>query len=333
MQQRSILFIYINYSSFVKTDYEILSSFAKVDKYQFNPGRGVIHTSLELVRQFFYLLLKIRRYDVVYIWFADIHALFPVAFARLTGKISYIVIGGYDVLRVRSLSYGLFCSQFRGFFALTAMKKCTVNLTVSENIDRKVKYISPKSNRQLIPNCVNIEDLSDDETLKENTVLSVAIIENERTFKIKGIDTYIEVARLLPKFNFVLVGIDRVAVQYLLKDLPSNLKLIPKVAHNELAHYYKQAKIYCQLSRYESFGVSIAEAMLHDCIPIVTNEGGMPEIVGDTGYIVQRDPVKISKLINEILTGHSTYKNRASNRITTYFSKERRESLLVNLIQ
>ena len=68
-----------------------------------------------------------------------------------------------------------------------------------------------------------------------------------------------------------------------------------------MVSFFQKAKVYCQLSRAEAFGVSIAEAMHFNCFPIVTNEGAMPEVIGDLGLIVKREPAKIALIIEQLI--------------------------------
>ena len=118
MQKKHVLFVYVNFSPFVKADFEILSEFANVSKYEFKPGRGIISTGIKLLKQFLFLIINIWRFDTVFIWFADYHSLLPVLFALMFGKKSFVVIGGYEVARIKSLNYGALCSGLRAFFAL-----------------------------------------------------------------------------------------------------------------------------------------------------------------------------------------------------------------------
>ena len=92
MQKQSILFVYVNYSSFVKADFEILSAFANVTKYQFKPGKGMIRTGIELLKEFLFLIFRGFKFDAVFIWFGDYHSLLPVLFAKIFGKKSFETI-------------------------------------------------------------------------------------------------------------------------------------------------------------------------------------------------------------------------------------------------
>lgn len=296
-KRKSILFVSTSFSTFVKNDYQILSTAHHVQKYHFEPVKGLINNGWQILRQFFFLVSFGWKYDLFYCWFADYHSLLPVLFAKLTGKKSVVVIGGYDVCRIRKLNYGAFCSPFRGWFCARSMRWATQLLTVSNFVDRKAGVIAPRSNRKMIYNCVTLEHPKEAFPVKTDTILTVGLINNERTFYLKGIDTFIETARLLPGFKFEIVGIDQTKLARKLGNLPTNLTLYEKVNQKELIHFYKNAKVYCQLSRSESFGVSILEAMTFGNFPIVTHEGGMPEVVGDFGTVVARDPQAIANLI------------------------------------
>ena len=68
----------------------------------------------------------------------------------------------------------------------------------------------------------------------------------------------------------------------------------------QLREYYSKSRFYLQLSNTEGFGVSLCEAMLCECIPIVSSVNMLPEIVGDTGFILEtRDSSMLSGLIND----------------------------------
>jgi len=332
MQKKHILFVYVNLSSFVKADFEILSEFAKVSKYVFKPGSGIISTGIKLLKQFLFLILNIWRFDAVYIWFADYHSLLPVMLARIFGKKSFLVIGGYEVARIKSLNYGALCSGIRPFFCVSSIKLSTLNLTVSNYVDRKVKYIAPGSRRHMVPNCVDLAASSNLHSVKEPLILTVGLIENQRSFYLKGIDTFIEVAKNLPDFQFKIIGIDQQKLTEVLTNIPDNLVLTGRVAHIDLPSYYRRSKFYCQLSRSESFGVSVAEAMYYGCIPIVTNVGGLPEVVGDMGYLVKRNPEDIAKLINELSQILPEPQPDVSNRVLNCFSREKRARLIKKIV-
>jgi glycosyltransferase involved in cell wall biosynthesis len=332
-EKKKILFVYTGLSSFVKNDLDILASAHSVELYHFKPVKGIARNALEMIRQFIYLLFWGWKYDYLYCWFADYHSFLPVIFAKLSGKKAFVVIGGYDVCRIRKLNYGAFCSPFRGWFCAASMRKACLILPVSGYVARKAKVVAPLAKQKMIYNCVTPESHETTIYPRTNTVLTVGLIENERTFYLKGIDTFIETARLLPDFRFEIVGINRPKLAHMLENLPANVTLFNKVLPEELASFYRKAKIYCQLSRSESFGVSIAEAMSFGGYPVVTNEGGMPEVVGNAGSVVRRDPQLIADLINELLLKIGFPDEAAVKmQVVRHFTKEQRAKDLLILL-
>ena len=325
-----ILFVYTKMWTFVKTDYEILSSSFDVHLYEFKLVKGFYKNFVQFVKQLLFLLFQILKYDIVYIWFADYHSFLPIFFSKMLKKKSYLVIGGYDIARDNKFAYGLFRSKSRSFFATYSMKNCTLNLTVSKYIDRKVRWIAPTAKTQVVYNCLNLNVFNKEAQNRTNTVLTVGLIDSERTFFIKGIDTFIGLAKKLPDYNFIIVGVFPEFKPYLLKDKPANLELVETVEHKELISYYLKSKIYCQFSRIESFGVAVIESISFGCTPIVTNVGGMPEIILQKELIVKRDLENITEVIqNQMKLASAAHSEFNLER----FDMNKRKQSLLNIIK
>lgn len=300
MTNKRLLFVYTRLSTFVRCDLGILEKEYQVSTFCVdNTTRG--KQLLSMFRLLFYLIFNINRFKIVYIWFADYHSFLPVLFAKLCGKRSYVVIGGYDVCRIRNLKYGSFSNPVRGFMTKFSMSNATLTLCVSKHVARIVKAIAPKSKREVLYNGVAFstvvrpgsdgrdccgEKLSVAGVSKEGFVLSVALSSSRQSYYIKGVDRYIEAARTASDLKFVAVGLDKNALSNLIGEVPDNLEIISRLSQEELSEYYSKASVYCQLSRSESFGVALAEAMYYNCVPVITNTGGMPEVTGDLGFIV-----------------------------------------------
>ena len=76
--------------------------------------------------------------------------------------------------------------------------------------------------------------------------------------------------------------------------LDDKVKLCGKVPHISVPEKLKSFDLFVALSRTESFGVSVVEAMACGIVPLVTNVGGLPEVVGDeeASYIVESEDYK-----------------------------------------
>ena len=138
----------------------------------------------------------------------------------------------------------------------------------------------------------------------------------------------------MPDIKFVQIGALRidVAAKYG-KPLPPNLTLVGEVPYARLGEYLASSKVYLQLSRHESFGCSVAEAMLFRCIPVVTNATALPEVVGDCGItITSLDPRAVSEAIARALALGSEEGERARQRILSHFSLGQRRDALLQII-
>jgi glycosyltransferase involved in cell wall biosynthesis len=102
-----------------------------------------------------------------------------------------------------------------------------------------------------------------------------------------------QVAPRLPDCEYLIVG----ARHGSLPDRPANVVEVPFIPNEELPAHYGEASFYLQLSVSEGFGNALCEAMLCGCIPVVSEVGAMPEIVGDAGVVVPKRDV-------DVLEGH-----------------------------
>lgn len=163
--------------------------------------------------------------------------------------------------------------------------------------------------------------------VKEKMVLTVG-----NKIKLKGIDTFIAAAWHHPDNTFVVIGIHEDSITDLQRycNIPDNLILVEDVPYDDIAEYYQRAKVYCQLSYRESFGVALAEAMACGCIPVVTDRGAMPEVVGDAGVYVPFGDVDATDI--GIGTAFRSHNIHPQKQIEDNFSLSRRESALKNIV-
>ncbi len=327
-----LLFIYTNFSMFVKEDYNILKTKYDVTKYHFSISSNLKIIFL-FIKQFFWLIFNINKYQKVYIWFGDYHSFLPILFCRIFNIQSYLVIGGYDVCHIPEFHYGSFKNKLRGFCTLYSMNNCTMNLSVSRYVDRKVRAIAKKSKSTIIYNGISSihKDSIDTDYYaeKENMVLTVGVINSKQRIKIKGIDFYIEIAKHMPVTKFMIVGASEDLIKDYLTELPDNLIIKDFCEPKELAEIYKKSNVYCQFSIIESFCVTLAEAMFYGCIPVVTNVGAMPEIINNKKYISKKDINDTVKLIEDSLKFGSEERQINAERIRDNFLlKHRRDKLL-----
>ncbi|MFC1938017.1 glycosyltransferase, partial [Chloroflexota bacterium] len=85
-------------------------------------------------------------------------------------------------------------------------------------------------------------------------------------------------------------------------------------------------------SYHESFGLSLAEAMACECVPVITGNAALPELVGDTGfYVPYGDPKATAEAIKKALKSDAGKKAR--ERVKRLFPIESRQKALIKIIE
>ncbi len=330
--KKKILFIYTNYSTFVRTDYEILASEHEVVKYQFKPVKRLFKTASQLFKQKMFLLLNIWRFNAIFIWFADYHSLLPVLFAKIMGKKSFVVVGGYDVAKMPEINYGSLSSPLRRWFALLSFRLATLNLAVVEDLENKIKLICPKAKTATLHTGYRFwdNDKIQLQTEREKIVLTVSITENYQRVQVKGLDRFRELAELLPDFRFIIIGAGETS-KSLFEPVPVNLVLLPPLKPSELIEYYQKASFYAQFSRSEGLPNALCEAMLYGCIPVGTRIGGIPAAIGNTGLVAgEWDAPAVAGYI--VKNHNNANREACSARIKEKFDLGFREERLLKII-
>ena len=283
---KKLLFVHTNYSTFVKTDCDLLSTRYAVTRYQFKPVKGLWKNAIQFLRQKIYLLFNIWKFDAVFIWFADYHSFLPVLFSKLRGIPSYVVIGGYDVADIAELHYGSLSSPLRKAMTRYTFKNATLCLPVVDALEEKLKKVCPGTRaRTVYTGYAFFNGSGSSNPVREKMVLTVSITRGYQRFMVKGLDRFRELAARVPEFEFIIIGVDPSA-HALFETIPENLTLLPPQPQHMLATYYSRASFYAQLSRSEGLPNALCEGMLYGCIPLGTAIGGIPTAIGSTGLVL-----------------------------------------------
>ena len=332
-RKKRILFIYSPWTTFTKTDYDILASKYEVAKYQFKPKKGLIKVGLQFLKQLFFLAFNIWRFDIIYIWFGDYHSFLPVLFSKIFRKKSFVVIGGYDVANLPKINYGSLSRPLRKKLTLFSFRYATLCLPVVEGLEEKLKQICPKAKSKTIHTGYQfrLNENIDFDIPREKIILTVSITENYQRFMVKGLDRFKELAEKLPDYKFIVVGVQE-AAKSLFDPLPENLFLYPPVEQHELILFYKQASYYAQLSRSEGLPNALCEAMLYGCIPLGIDVGGIGVAIGLHGLFL-----KIWN-IGDVISFIQSLENKVSRQsisqsIIEKFSLSKRRLELMNFVE
>lgn len=268
--------------------------------------------------------------DAALFWFGKLHALFGVVLCRLVGRRAIVVAGGDDVANLifEGMRFGTCSHPIKRAFVRLIFRHADLALAVSQYTLAETLANTGASRRKLrlVYNAVDpLRFRRIREIAKEGFVLTVGRLDRESRYQ-KGIAYVLQAARLMPDLRFLVVGpvLDE-AGRKLVRAMPPNVRWTGWVDPENCVAIFNRASAYVQPSRHESFGCSVVEAMLCECVPVVSKDGALPEIVGDSGiYAEDYSPEAVAAAIRKALASPELG-SRARSRALERFSPARRE--------
>ena len=313
-------------SSFVASDIRLLRSRFAVLDYDY---RSSSHPALHLIR---WMLDHRADFDIVVVWFGDVHATVAILAAFFLRKPSAILVGGYDVSALPG--HGFLATPRGRFLARIHFSLCTQILPVAPSLVADLVKIFPGAERKtrVIPTGCDTDFWSPGPGGNRDAVLSVALAGDRHRVYVKGLDRVVECGRHMPQRRFKIVGLaPEIAPQ--LSPFPPNLSWKPPISPVELRSEYRSAMVYLQLSRAEGLPNVLTEAMACGCIPVVTNIGGMSDLVNGAGFVVNPDDIDGIVAAIERAFDHGELQGRCRERVEQGFALDRRERELSEAIE
>ena len=328
-----ILFVHKGLRSFIRKDLEILKKFYSVINLEYRSRKGLIHNLWEQFRLFLGSMLTVPNVNGVFIWFAGYHSFWPVFMARLFRKKVIIAIGGYETTYIPEIRYGVFSNPIRSFMARYSFKHAHYLLPVDEGLMQNLRKFVPD-----LTTPYQVFDFGYDANFwkrtlpKQNVVLTVGSINSEVVYKRKGIDIFVEACRQLPQYEFHVVGVDPDMV-HRFPEIP-NLKIFPPADPIKLREYYSRAKVYAQLSMYEGLPNVVCEAMLCECIPVVTPVNGMIRQAKTCGIVLtNRNTSAAVKAIKTAMAMQQSVGKQCREQAIKFFPLDKREKGLIAIVE
>lgn len=137
----------------------------------------------------------------------------------------------------------------------------------------------------------------------------------------KGVDVFVELARALPKYRFLLVlnaSFEEVKAQFEMDEMPENLVVFP--SQKDVHNFYEEAHVVLNLSHpeqwVETFGMTLLEGMSYGLPVISPPVGGPAKIVinGHNGHqIDQRNFAELKARLREMAENTSLYHGLSQN--------------------
>jgi glycosyltransferase involved in cell wall biosynthesis len=325
--RRKVLLVHPRKSSFIQADLDILSRHFEVRVLDLGAYKRSLRNSLIVGYK---LLRGVLWAHVSFSWFAEKHSEVAVRISRILGKPSVVVVGGYEVAGIPEVGYGSQLDPKKAKSVRYTLERASVVLAVSKFIEERVRSCAAPKRVEMIYNGVDTARFTP-KSPKEELVITVGVITKD-TIRLKGLDKFVGSAAVLPDVRFMVVGPSPDgAVEQLKADSPDNVEFSGLVSNESIGEIYGRAKVYCQLSMYESFGLSLVESMSCGCSPVVASSGALPEIVGDSGLVVPCGDVDATaRAIREALEKGDGRKAR--ERAERMFSIQIREREIVRVV-
>lgn len=274
--------------------------------------------------------------DVMFSWFASKTAFFIVLFSKILRKKCVIVVGGYGIAYVPEIGYGASLSSLSAQTVKFVLENADKVLPFSNFARDEILNITKKTQIDMIYLACDTEKFKPSGRKKENIVITVCTVKKLNIAR-KGLETFVESARLLPETKFILIGRHKDdSIDYLRKMAPPNVEFTGYVSEKELIGWYQRAKVYCQLSYQEGEGAggALGEAMACECVPIVSLKAvALRETVDSCGfYVPYGDAKATAEAIKSALQATPELGRKSRKRMKMVFSMKKREKRLSNSI-
>ena len=338
-KKKNICVVYPLPRTFVNKDINYLKNIGyRVFTIESSPLKNIFLFLGNRINELFKGILLFPKLNSVFIWFSDYHSFIPLFFSKVFSVKSIIVVGGYDAVSDTNLGHGVFLKKglrqsiVKLNYYLSSevwvvdeslYEGCKVAYEQNKIKSGLINWIPGIRNKiQVIPTAYCSFFWKKTKKKKPKTILTVANIDNNRVIKIKGIPLIFNLAKIIPEFQFVIVGLKKNSIidSY---EKPKNVQFIKPKNKLQLRDFYSEAQYYFQPSRLEGLPNALCEAMLCECIPIGNKVFGIPNAIGKTGFLFNGIN-EIEKIAFFLRNNKKVNSLQARKRIMNLFSEEKR---------
>jgi glycosyltransferase involved in cell wall biosynthesis len=341
-EMQRLLFVKSRTASFIELDERLLAE--RFDVHELHqPGRFSDPRRV---------MKEVLAADVIVGWWASWHTFLPITLAWLLRKPSLLIVGGFDTAAEPEFGYGFQLGGPRAWLSRFTMRRARILMTNSEYSRQEIWHntgIPPHRVRVVYHGVPDVERAGGPLAASfggnperppaagshgnpgRPLALTVGIVDRTNLER-KGLRAFVAAAAQVPEVDFVVAGkhADDAAAE-LQREAGANVRLTGWLEDRELAELFDTAAVYVQASKHEGFGVSVAEAMLARCVPVITRVGALPEVVGDTGVVLDdARPATVALGVREAL--HLGTGEAARQRVLERFPVEGRRAGIFALL-
>lgn len=342
MIKPKLLLVTPSFQSFVLQDIKILTKKYDLIIDSYNWRRKEL-APIFMIMQFFNLLLNIGSVNLILVHFGGYWSFFPGLLGKLFQKPVYIILHGTDCAAIPELNYGSLRIPLLKWFCEKSYEWATGLFPVSQSlvnsgndffskgymVNNGFLYHFPQLRKDytIIHNGFDPEYWRAVEGFRKTPRSFLAVLSPEQ-YMLKGGDLILELAKRFPDCNFKIAGMSKPET---MNNIGENVKFLGKLNTEMIRKEYLEAVFYFQLSVFEGFGCALCEAMLCGCTPIGSRVNIIPEIIGDTGFVLDyRDINLLEKLVRKTLEIPvlDIFNQKARERIIQKYSLQYRQDLL-----
>lgn len=307
-KKEKILFVTPSFQSFILNDLNILEGQYEILINNYNWKNKKL-APIFLFRQVVFLLTSTFNAKFIIVSFGGYWSFFPALFGLLFKKKVFIILHGTDCASLPEISYGSLRIPLLRYFCKKSYEMASCLLPVSESLIRTDLNFSKsiinkkqgilnhfprlKTPFHVIHNGLDPNFWQIDESVKRLPNQFFAVISAEQYY-LKGADLILKIAPLYPECSFYIAGME---IPKGMENIPKNVGFLGKLNPNQLKTWYQSSTFYFQLSLFEGFGCALVEAMLCGCISIGSNVNHIPQIIGVTGFVLERKEADALKII------------------------------------
>ncbi|MBD8488660.1 glycosyltransferase family 4 protein [Echinicola sp. CAU 1574] len=281
----------------------------------FSPPKTKIQKAIEHIKFFWWkevqLPLKVKRLDCDVLICND----YVIPYFMPQGTNAYPIFHGCNIWEIPQ-HYNKYWRWMFTWMAIPAGKKAKSIITVSQfskgrlcglfkfEVDKvKVIPLGPKRSLLTPQKLVELDRFGINEG--DEYLLHVGVIEKRKNL-VRLIEAFSKIQN--EDLKLVLIGqrgpklflddFDNVINEIKKKNLTDSVILTGHVSDEELHTFYSKAKMYVFPSLYEGFGIPVIEAFHYELLMAASNQGALPEVVGDGGTLF--DPENVSDIAQKI---------------------------------
>jgi len=271
--------------------------------------------------------------DVIFIWWWT-YAFIPILLNKIYRK--KIVITGTFNYKAPYMAFDYFRRRFyQQMLIKYSLINADKNILVSQNEYDLIKNDLKLNNLEYSPHCIDTDIYSPAGKRDKNTVFTICWTGKENLQR-KSLPEIVKSAVFVKKegldYKFIIAGrkgdgfdyIKNMIEEYRVSDI---VELKGEITLAEKLKFLRECAVYLQPSKYEGFGVAIAEAMSCGATVISTKYGEVPNVVGDCGILIDSSKEEeIFRALKQLKTNgiKIDYGAKARNRIIRRFAYQKR---------